>query len=364
MSSRIAIGELARRTGVSVRTLRFYADRGLVAPAARSDAGYRLYDEDAVARVALVRTLRDPVAAPVRTHRARRPLITAWRRPRISMWQSHTFDPASLPGGASDHLTRHVRTGTTTGVGLPTVARVLDRELDLAGVAAAHAAALDAQIRVLRLSRTVARLAARHDLTPEEMTRMHDLARLTAAERRRIVDDFLDDVLGGLDVDGTIAERMRETRPDLPDDPSPEQVEAWIELAELVADPDFRARVRAMSERGAADRAAAASEPAADPDASRAAAQLVVERATAALAAGVQPRSAEAEPIVDELVAAFAAVHGRADDAAYRAVLADTLQTFTDARAERYWQLLAVINGRPPRPATVPAFEWLRQALA
>jgi len=26
--------------------------------------------------------------------------ITAWRRPRISMWQSHTFDPASLPDGA------------------------------------------------------------------------------------------------------------------------------------------------------------------------------------------------------------------------------------------------------------------------
>ena len=202
MAARISIGELARRTGVPVRTLRFYSDRGLLPPAGRSEAGYRLYEEDAVPRVALVRTLRD------------------------------------------------------LGVGLETIARVLDRELDLAGVAAAHAAALDAQIRVLRLSRTVARLAARRDPSPEEMTRMHDLARLSAAERRRIVDDFLDDVLGDLAVDETIAERMRMARPDLPDDPSPEQVEAWIELAELVADPDYRRRIRAMSERARGGRPA------------------------------------------------------------------------------------------------------------
>ena len=259
MHGRISIGELARRTGLAVRTLRFYSDRGLVEPAGRSDAGYRLYDEEAVARVALVRTLRD------------------------------------------------------LGVGLETIARVLDRELDLAGVAAAHAAALDAQIRVLRLSRTVARLAARRELTPEEMTRMHELARLSEAERRRIVDDFLDDVLGDLDVDPALAERMRMARPDLPEDPSPEQVEAWIELAELVADPDFRRSIRAMSERGASDRAAA--QPPADQAAARDTAQLVVERASAALAAGIDPRSAEAEPILDEIVAAFGAAHGREDDA-------------------------------------------------
>jgi DNA-binding transcriptional MerR regulator len=307
MASQITIGELARRTGQPVRTLRYYSDRGLLVPAGRSDAGYRLYDPDAVARVALVRTLRE------------------------------------------------------LGVGLPTIARVLDRELDLAGVAAAHAAALDAQIRVLRLSRTVALLAARHESTPMEMTHMHQLARLSAAERRRIVDDFLDDVLGGLDVDPTLAERMRMARPDLPDDPSPEQVEAWIELAELVADPGFRQRIRAMSERGATDRAS--SEPDVNRAAAGAAAQLVAERAGAALAAGIAPRSDAAKPIVDEIVAAFAAVHGREHDAACRAWLAGVIETFTDARAERYWQLLAIINGWPPRPATVPAWEWLAEAL-
>ena len=40
------IGELARRSGMSVRTIRFYSDTGLVPTAGRSEAGYRLYDDD------------------------------------------------------------------------------------------------------------------------------------------------------------------------------------------------------------------------------------------------------------------------------------------------------------------------------
>jgi len=49
---------------------------------------------------------------------------------------------------------------------------------------------------------------------------------------------------------------MRSVRPQLPDDPSPEQVEAWIELAELVQEPGFRRRVREMSEAHSAVRQA------------------------------------------------------------------------------------------------------------
>ena len=53
------IGEVARRTGLPVRTIRFYADEGIVPPAAHSRAGYRLFDLDALNRLDLVRTLRD-----------------------------------------------------------------------------------------------------------------------------------------------------------------------------------------------------------------------------------------------------------------------------------------------------------------
>ena len=54
-----SIGELARRTGLTVKAIRFYSDRGIVPPTGRSPAGYRLYGIGAAARLDLVRTLRD-----------------------------------------------------------------------------------------------------------------------------------------------------------------------------------------------------------------------------------------------------------------------------------------------------------------
>lgn len=84
---------------------------------------------------------------------------------------------------------------------------------------------------------------------------MHDLARLSATERHHIVTDFVEDVFDGLDADPGIVERMRMAMPELPEEPTTEQVEAWIELVELVGDPDFRGRVRAMAQRSADDRA-------------------------------------------------------------------------------------------------------------
>src|ERR1039457_6637627 len=53
------IGQLARRTGVPARTIRFWSDAGLVPPVSRSVSGYRLYDAEAAARLDLVRSLRE-----------------------------------------------------------------------------------------------------------------------------------------------------------------------------------------------------------------------------------------------------------------------------------------------------------------
>lgn len=50
------IGQLATTTGVSVKTLRFYEDRGLLPEPARTPSGYRDYPDDAIARVTFIRT--------------------------------------------------------------------------------------------------------------------------------------------------------------------------------------------------------------------------------------------------------------------------------------------------------------------
>ncbi|TFZ07647.1 MerR family transcriptional regulator [Ramlibacter humi] len=54
----LKVGELARSTGLTVRTLHHYDAIGLVKPSARSEAGYRLYDTGDVARLHAVQALR------------------------------------------------------------------------------------------------------------------------------------------------------------------------------------------------------------------------------------------------------------------------------------------------------------------
>jgi MerR family transcriptional regulator, thiopeptide resistance regulator len=52
------IGELARRTGLTVRTLHHYDEIGLLSPAERSDGGHRVYDEGDVQRLYRIVSLR------------------------------------------------------------------------------------------------------------------------------------------------------------------------------------------------------------------------------------------------------------------------------------------------------------------
>jgi DNA-binding transcriptional MerR regulator/uncharacterized glyoxalase superfamily protein PhnB len=67
----LTIGEVARRTGLTPRTLRYYEDLGLLDPA-RTSAGRRVYDAaalDRLYRIRLLRSLGTPIAdvAPDRT---------------------------------------------------------------------------------------------------------------------------------------------------------------------------------------------------------------------------------------------------------------------------------------------------------
>jgi DNA-binding transcriptional MerR regulator len=307
------IGQLAARTGLTSRTIRFWSDTGLVPPSGRSASGYRLYDAEALARLDLVRTLRE------------------------------------------------------LGLGLEVVRAVLARASTLAQVAAAHVTVLDEQIRVLRLRRAVLSTVATRGNTIEETLLMHKLARLSAQERQQMIDDFVDGVFAGVDpqAPGTgIAGRMRQLPAELPDDPTPAQVDAWVELAELIADPDFRERARAMALGGQQTGPPADQQtgPPADQQTGPPADQQtgppaldyrsVQDLAGHALAGEIAPGSPEGQAVLDRLV-----------PAAGRALTLRQLETFTDARVERYWQLLGILNGQPPFPPAVPAFEWLIAAL-
>ncbi|MEU9992218.1 MerR family transcriptional regulator [Streptomyces sp. NPDC048045] len=289
----LTIGELARATGLTVRTVRYWSDEGVLPPVGRSAGGYRLYDSASVARLELIRTLRE------------------------------------------------------LGLGLEDVRRVLAGEVTVAQVAAAHVAALDAQIRALRVTRAVLSSVARRGSTAEEMTLMNKLARLSAAQRQRIVDDFVERIFDGLDTaDPWIRERTRSIGVNLPEDPTPEQVDAWVELAELLQNPDFTAAMRRMIEYNAADRG-----PDTPAGASMVFFRRLIELAGAARARGVAPESPEADAVLTELFGAGtdrAAVLRRID---------------LGNEVARYRELAAVIKGEEEPPRHQEEFGWVVAAL-
>lgn len=53
------IGELSRRAGVNVQTVRYYERRGLLAEPRRTLGGYRQYTDDALDRMRFIRRARD-----------------------------------------------------------------------------------------------------------------------------------------------------------------------------------------------------------------------------------------------------------------------------------------------------------------
>ncbi|MET9184991.1 MerR family transcriptional regulator [Streptomyces tendae] len=52
------IGEVAERTGLSLRTIRHYEEVGLAVPSARSKGGFRLYKEADVERLMVIRRMK------------------------------------------------------------------------------------------------------------------------------------------------------------------------------------------------------------------------------------------------------------------------------------------------------------------
>ncbi|MFG3531117.1 MerR family transcriptional regulator [Streptomyces sp. NPDC047917] len=299
-----SIGDLSRRTGLPVRTIRFYSDSGVVTPTTRSPAGYRLYDRDALLRLELLRTLRE------------------------------------------------------LGIDLATIRRVLDRELSVAEVAAAHADAIDVQIRTLQLRRSVLRVAAGRGSDPEETKLMHRLTQLSGAERRRLMDEFMEGTFGTADADPAAVAMVRAAAPGLPRDPSSEQVAAWVELVELMSDEDFRARMRRTATCQAGGRMLGI-ESGAGEELMRFTRQKVAE----AMKSGIDPLGNRAVPLIDDLVHRFATAFRRTPDTEFREWMAQQFEAAHDPGVDRYWRLVWIVNAWQVVPNLIPVYPWLVQAL-
>ena len=178
-----SIGVAARLAGVSVKAVRHYSDLGLLT-SRRTAAGHRRYDDTAVARLRLIRTLR------------------------------------------------------ALDLDLPTIGAVLRDERSLADVAATHAEALAIQIQTLSRQHALLTVLARHP-EPKDLDLMTEQSE---QDRRALIADFLSATLRG--VDQAIHQNLT---PVLPEDADATQLAAWSEITRLVSDDEFRTSVRRLA---------------------------------------------------------------------------------------------------------------------
>jgi DNA-binding transcriptional MerR regulator len=179
------IGELARLSGQPVRRIRFYSDRGLLPPTVRTDSNYRLYGEGDLARLDLIGALRE------------------------------------------------------AGVGLDAIGTLLRAHGDIRDVLGARLAILDAEIAAKRRIASVLRAALDlPHLDVDTMRRYWKMSRVSNEQMKALVAAFMERVTSGAPIDDTWRSRMADVAPELPEHPTPAQIDAWTELAGMLRDPD------------------------------------------------------------------------------------------------------------------------------
>ena len=297
---RLTVGALARQAGVSAQTLRHYHRLGILRPSHTTRAGYRLYSEDDRVRLELVRALR-----------------------------ALDFD-------------------------LDTIAKLLRGAVSARAVTELHLRALDLQVKSLARRRAVLRVLLRDgdDLTFERLQRLQVLASVDERDRAGFVRDALAARLRG-DGPKALGEAIKRVAEiELPDDPSDAQVEAWLELAEMVADESFLARHR-NKKRPLAPLGASMMElcrPAAD-----------------AVARGVKTDSTEGREIIERWITTMLEVQGSkptGDVPSQARALQAAMTGERDPREQRFWTLLGVLKPEVARSPISVAWPWLMQGLS
>lgn len=301
------IGALSKRTGVSVKTIRFYSDKGVLPPSEVSPAGYRRYTETDLARLETIRTLR------------------------------------------------------AAGFDLATVRRLLSGELDARQAMELQIRALAVQERGIRRQRRVLERTLAGDDLDAWPERARALALLSAGERSSFLRRHLEDGLTGIPIDPIWLDGfLGAAVDDLPDDLTDEQLAAWAKLAKMVADPTFAKAMRRQAEPFWTEVGKAGGPF--DGEAYRRDLAAITDAAKAAIRAGLGPYSSEARRLVDAWMGLTATAIGRESDEAFARWMAELAHEH-DARLGQYWELIGTVKGWQVDRGLTVAWEWLFAAL-
>jgi DNA-binding transcriptional MerR regulator len=304
----LTIGELARSSGVPIKTIRHYSNLGLLPPARVTPARYRLYNRVALADLETIRLFRS---------------------------LEFSLDAVGAILGRS----RPVRES-------------LQLQLD----------AVESALRRLRRTRAVLSRALEvgsDDELRAVVGRLQSIAALDAAERGAIMRAAMESHLHGSPIDEAWRAQLWDAAfKGLPDELSDAQWQALFELMDLVHDQGFGAHLAAMGRRHWRHGRAKPSDRS-----KRELARLIADAARAH-----DDREDLATPRARQLVRHYlrwsARQTGKPPVAAHaRWLLKEAARH--DPREERFWELVGIVRGWPPGPSPqTRAFRWLLKAMA
>lgn len=303
MRDLLTIGQLAKRSGAPVKTIRYYDEAGVLKPSAVSEAGYRLYTEGDAARLESIRALRElgfPLAA-IRT---------------------------MLDGEHAAHALIEVQLDVVKAQ-----TRALRRQAAILQSALTHGDSSDA-IRALHLAHAAASLGAAERASKIDRF-MHRASTSAASKNSAKLRDM---VLGGL-----------------PEDLTAEQLEAWLALSALLDDERLIATIHKQQ--------APFKNVKMDQEAFGARMREILADAMRFSNDSKTAQDPQVRRLAERWAKTFADALGKPMDAKFKRWFKTFATETNDPRIERFWQLVCVLHGRPPAPPFTPAQALLIEAL-
>ncbi len=310
------IGEVARLTGVAVKTIRFYADSALLPPARTTEARYRLFSTGDIWRLQMIRVLRQ------------------------------------------------------FGFGLESIRAIMAGDLDLAETLDWQLAALDQQLNQLNRVRAILQQAKEQPKNREDReTSLRLLQQLGLAlsdnslERHR----FLAGKLRAI-VMGAVPAAPTEWQARLlasfdqiqfPAELNAEQARAWGELIQLLNDPTFTAEAQyANTHFMRRDRP-----PEFSLEWYNEQMFGLLNRAQSLADRNVSPGGAEGLALARDWAEFAAMTQGQAVTPEFLQELAGVTPRLFQKRVQRFWDLIALLSGRPAYPSYEKGFGMLGKVL-
>jgi DNA-binding transcriptional MerR regulator len=290
----LKIGDLAKLSGVSVKTIRHYSDTDVLPPSSTTEAGFRLYSQSDWARLELIRTLRE------------------------------------------------------AGFGLSAIKKLLQNKSEVSSVLTLQLSAIEENMRNLQRQQALIKLAlhqgADHALT--YLNHARSLAYLDAAGRKHFLNKHLNRALEKTPAESDWKANLwlwQEGILDLSEEIDGAKFGVWLELAELILNDSFTQRLN--------DMAKSSWEYQKGRDGIeewRTSRNQVLTDALKAAQQDELPQGQQCQILVQRYIDVNAALLKRTNDPTFPRYLLEFIEGIADPRFQRYWELIGILKSRLP----------------